>query len=429
MSHLPPCPVAIIGTGPYGLSLAAHLEARGVGYRIFGKPMDLWRNHVPKGMMLKSDGFASNLSAPVPGATLKDYCSHRHIQYADRGFPIPVADFVDYADWFRGEFVSHHDERMVADVAKTADGYLLTLEDGAVVAAEQVVLAVGISWFPVLPKEFSALSSDLVSHSYDHRTVDRFAGKKVVVLGGGASAVNLAYELEQVGADTTLLVRKDHVEFHERRRGKRGSLLYRLKMASSPIGPGWKTWICANLPQTFYSLPEKIRYRALRNHLKPAAGWFMRDRVEKKVPFVMGRRIESVRHEQAGLTLGLSDGAQLTCNHVICATGYDVSVKRLPFLRPELAGAITGPSGNSAVGRDFQTKVPGLYAIGPMAMDNFGPLLRFMAGAEYCSPVLAKTLARRVAMRAWRRRLAAMVRLLSPAAKPAASPVAASWPK
>ena len=418
MSQSPPCSVAIIGTGPYGLSLAAHLEARGVGYRIFGKPMDLWRNHVPKGMMLKSDGFASNLSAPVPGATLKDYCSQRHIQYADRGFPIPVADFVDYADWFRKDFVSQHDDRMVADVAKAGDGYRLTLEDGAVFTAEQVVLAVGISWFPVLPREFSALSSDLVSHSYDHRTVDQFAGKKVVVLGGGASAVNLAYELDLVGADTTLLVRKDHVEFHERRRGKRGSLLYRLKMASSPIGPGWKTWICANLPQTFYSLPEKIRYRALRNHLKPAAGWFMRDRVEKKVPFVMGRGIESVTKTPAGLTLGLSDGLTLDCDHVICATGYDVTVKRLPFLTQALADAVTGPSGNSFVKRDFQTRAPGLYAIGPMAMDNFGPLLRFMAGAEYSSPVLAKLLARRVALRAWRRRLSAIVQVLSPARRP-----------
>lgn len=421
MSQSPPCSVAIIGTGPYGLSLAAHLQARGVDYRIFGKPMDMWRNHVPKGMMLKSDGFASNLSAPVTGATLKDYCSARHIPYADKGFPIPVGDFVDYADWFRSKFVGHHDERMVADVAQTGDGYRLTLEDGAVFAADQVVLAVGITWFPTLPREFDGVSPALVSHSYDHRAVDQFAGRKVVVLGGGASAVNLAYELDLVGARATLLVRKEHVEFHERRRGRRGSLFYRLKMASSPIGPGWKTWICANLPLVFYALPEKIRNRALRNHLKPAAGWFMRDRVEKRVAFVMGRRIESVKTALAGMALGLSDGSQLDCDHVICATGYDISVKRLPFLGRELAGAITGPSGNTFVRRDFQTKVPGLYAIGPMAMDNFGPLLRFMAGAEYSSPRLAKLLARRAAMRAWRRRLSAIVRVLSPAGRPLAA--------
>ena len=55
------CDVAIIGAGPYGLSIAAHLKARGVGFRIFGNPMDFWLKHMPKGMRLKSEGFASTL--------------------------------------------------------------------------------------------------------------------------------------------------------------------------------------------------------------------------------------------------------------------------------------------------------------------------------------------------------------------------------
>ena len=33
---------AIIGTGPYGLSIAAHFRRRGIPYRIFGRPMDSW---------------------------------------------------------------------------------------------------------------------------------------------------------------------------------------------------------------------------------------------------------------------------------------------------------------------------------------------------------------------------------------------------
>lgn len=56
--------VAIIGAGPYGLSIAAHLRAYGIPFRIFGAPLDSWRRHMPVGMMLKSDGFASSLSAP-----------------------------------------------------------------------------------------------------------------------------------------------------------------------------------------------------------------------------------------------------------------------------------------------------------------------------------------------------------------------------
>ena len=62
--HEHSCDVAIIGAGPYGLSLAAHLAVANINLRIFGKTLDTWRHHMPKDMLLKSDGFASNISAP-----------------------------------------------------------------------------------------------------------------------------------------------------------------------------------------------------------------------------------------------------------------------------------------------------------------------------------------------------------------------------
>src|SRR5580692_4274627 len=66
---------AIIGAGPYGLSLAAHFRRRGIPFRIFGRPMDSWRAHMPKGMLLKSDGFASNISDPDDQFTLGKFCA------------------------------------------------------------------------------------------------------------------------------------------------------------------------------------------------------------------------------------------------------------------------------------------------------------------------------------------------------------------
>jgi hypothetical protein len=84
------CDVAIIGAGPYGLSLAAHLAAAGVDFRIFGKTLDSWRNHMPKDMHLKSDGFASNICAPGEAGTLKAYCAARKLDYADRARPVPL---------------------------------------------------------------------------------------------------------------------------------------------------------------------------------------------------------------------------------------------------------------------------------------------------------------------------------------------------
>ncbi|HEY5083325.1 MAG TPA: hypothetical protein VII48_02295, partial [Rhizomicrobium sp.] len=96
---------AIIGAGPYGLSLAAHLNAMGVPFRIFGHALTTWRNHMPAGMLLKSDGFASNLSSPDPASSLKAWCAAGGKAYDDTNWPVPLADFVDYSGWFQQTYV------------------------------------------------------------------------------------------------------------------------------------------------------------------------------------------------------------------------------------------------------------------------------------------------------------------------------------
>src|SRR5580704_12695153 len=90
------CRVAIIGAGPYGLSIAAHLKACGVDFRIFGSPMHTWTTQMPEGMRLKSEGFASSLYAPDSAFTLRDYCREQCIPYADLGLPVPLETFVAY---------------------------------------------------------------------------------------------------------------------------------------------------------------------------------------------------------------------------------------------------------------------------------------------------------------------------------------------
>jgi cation diffusion facilitator CzcD-associated flavoprotein CzcO len=80
--------VAIVGAGPYGLSIAAHLRGLGIPFRIFGRPMDSWVSHMPKGSCLKSDGFASNIYDPNSEFTLEKYCSEQGIEYAHMGIPV-----------------------------------------------------------------------------------------------------------------------------------------------------------------------------------------------------------------------------------------------------------------------------------------------------------------------------------------------------
>src|SRR5260221_7704574 len=119
--------VAIVGAGPYGLSLAAHLRKAGVSVRQFGLPMQLWRDFMPEGMFLKSQGFASNLSDPEGTHTLEAFCKATGRPYASYGLPVPLDTFVAYGQWFRDELVPDVEEVLVTDVARADGGFEVSL--------------------------------------------------------------------------------------------------------------------------------------------------------------------------------------------------------------------------------------------------------------------------------------------------------------
>ena len=110
--------VAIVGAGPYGLSIAAHLSAQGIEAAVFGAPMDSWRSGMPSGMRLKSEGFATNLSDPAGRFTLKAFCAGEGISYADIGVPVAVETFAAYGLAFQERFVPRLDNRFVRKIAR-----------------------------------------------------------------------------------------------------------------------------------------------------------------------------------------------------------------------------------------------------------------------------------------------------------------------
>ena len=393
--------IAIVGAGPYGLSLAAHLAAAaGASFRIFGKPMSTWRDHMPKGMQLKSEGFASNLSAPDRNSTLEAWCAAHGRPYSAQKVPVALADFVAYADWFTKTHVPTLESLNVTDIARAPHGYTLTLEDGQTVHARRTVMAVGITWFKNIPDALKALPADRVSHSFDHHDCSQFKGRHVTVLGAGASAVDTAIALAEAGAQVQILARRKVIPFHDAPDNEEPSILQQIQMPATGIGPGWRSFFCTQMPLVFHKLPQSMRLEVTRRHLGPAPGWFTREKVEGKIPAYLGEHLKRADMVEGRIALKIENeqgrSRIVMTDHVVAATGYKVDLNRLPFLDGELRDAVDQVENTPILSDNFEASVPGLYFLGLSAANSFGPLLRFMYGSEFAAPRLAAHLRRRI---------------------------------
>jgi len=388
---------AIIGAGPYGLSVAAHLRQRGIPFRIFGRPMDSWVGHMPKGMMLKSDGFASDIYDPERAFTLKQFCAERGIEYADTGVPVRLETFSAYGLAFRDRMVPELEDKLVASVDRVPDGFRLRLEDGETLEARSVVLAIGITHFAYIPESLASLPAEFLSHSARHREVEPFRGRSVVVIGGGASALDLAGLLHEAGAKVQLVSRRESLKFHSQPTGKPRSLWQQIRHPQSGLGPGMRSRFFANAPAAFYYLPERLRLEAVRRALGPSGGWFIRDKVMGKVPLHLGCTTQSVSVQNGKVHLSLQSAGgpqEIVTEHVIAATGYRVDMERLKFLSGEIRSKITAISGAPVLSSSFESSVPGLYFVGVAAANSFGPVMRFAFGAGFAARTVTRTLAK-----------------------------------
>ena len=388
---------AIVGAGPYGLSIAAHFHVLGVPHRIFGRPMDSWVSHMPKGMLLKSDGFASNLSDPRGDFSLKRFCFENGIDYADMGTPVRLETFSAYGRAFQERMVPDLEDKLVENVDRHEDGFVLTLEDGEEVRTKRVVFAVGITHFQHVPAVLQQLPSEFLSHSFQVSEVDGFQGQRVVVIGAGSSAIDLAALLYEAGADVQLVARARALLFHEKMpMDKPRSLWQKVRSPLSGLGPGIRSRMFADAPGVFRYLPENYRLQTVRTFLGPAGGWFAKEKVMGKVPLVLGSSLEraEISDRHVSLRLRSDDGStrSIDAEHVIAATGYKVDVSRLTFLNAVLRDKIKLLQGAPVLSSSFESSTSGLFFVGLAAANSFGPVMRFACGAGYTARRLSRKL-------------------------------------
>ncbi len=416
--------VAIVGAGPYGLSIAAHLRAAGVSFRIFGSPMQSWREQMPTGMLLKSDGFASNLSDPEGSFTLRHFCAEQQIPYHDTRIPVRLDTFTAYGLAFQKRFVPELEQKQVTAIDRIPGGFSLKLQNGEVAHARNVVLAVGISHFSYVPPDLAGLQAQFLSHSSAHSSVEEFRGRNVTVLGGGASAADLAAALSESGAHVTIVARCSSFRFHTGPPAAGRSLWERIRRPASGLGPGLQSRFFADFPSAFRHLPQALRLRLVQTTFGPAAGWTVKERIVGRVPMMLGYSVQraEVLNGQVRLLLTGPDGSDVEhlTDHVIAATGYRVDLRRLTFLSPEICSQLRTVEHAPVVSAGFESSVPGLFFVGVAAANTFGPVLRFAFGADFTARQVTSALQRSARSAADRRDSSAFANPVRPLSDPSA---------
>lgn len=387
--------VIVVGAGPYGLTTAAHLIGKGLNVAVFGKPMELWRNHMPKGMYLRSHWWATNLSDPQQKYTFARYFKMKSLA---EPYPVPISVFLDYALWFQKNAVPDVDETYVTSVERQNERFVVTLEDGRVVQATSVVMAVGVYYFCKRPDEYSGFPKELVSHAFDHGDYSQFKGKRVLVIGGGQSAVEYSALLLEDGEATDVhLVCRRSINWLARDRSDERSLWEQLSAPNSGIAPGWKNWVLEYIPYLFYRFPQVRKDRFMRSHFNAAASDWLRDRVLGKVDVNEKTSIIEMKEQDNGLAVSLSNGKTLQVDHVLLGTGYEVRLPYLSMLAPALASQIRVDQDIPLLNPWFESSVPGLYFTGLSTVRTFGPLYRFVVGTKAAGKRVASAAARHIA--------------------------------
>lgn len=380
--------LVVVGSGPYGLSIAAHASAAGLNVGVFGRTMDSWRHHMPKGMYLKSEPWSSNLSHPGGGHTLAAYCAERGVR-AQHGRPLPIETFTEYGTWFAQHATPEVDQQHVTALRPYLDHYQLRTEDGRTLYSRTVVLAVGVMPFVNHPARLAELPRESFSHSSDHRDLSVFRDQDVTVLGAGQSALETATLLGEEGARPRVVARAHALNWNSAPQPLDRPLPRRLLDPHCALGTGWPNWLWSQAPGAVRQLPAALRLRIAERSLGPAGAWWLRERCESRVPLRLGRTLRAASRAGSRVRLDLQTGdgrrERVETDHVIAATGFTPDLNRLELLHPTARAALRTLATSRAprLTSHFESTLPGLYFAGLLAAPAFGPSMRFVHGATF----------------------------------------------
>jgi hypothetical protein len=324
--------VALIGAGACGISAAKALADAGLSFQCFEKGDRVGGNWLFKNRNGLSSAYRS----------LHINTSRTRMQFRD--FPMPA----DYPDYPRHDLIARYFERYAEAfdlhrhirfettveraVPRAQGGFRLTLSGGAVEEFDALVVANGHHWDPAwpepaIPGDFTGL--ELHSHSYlDPDEPYALRGKRVLVVGMGNSAMDIACELGHPGAAQQVLLC-----------ARRGAWVLPKYAFGRPIDQGailprfLPRVLRRTLAELWYRLavgrPEDFGLPKPDHHLDQAHPTMSPDLLTRLGSGEI--RVKPALVKCEGQRVHFSDGSHEEVDAIIYATGYKVS---LPFLDP-----------------------------------------------------------------------------------------------
>lgn len=357
---------------------------------MFGKPMAFWAEKMPEGMLLRSPRVASNIADPTNACTLESY---EAAFGKPPSAPVPLQTFVNYGRWFSNQLTNNLDTREIASVRPEGQQFVVVLGDGETIRVRRVIVAAGIGPFKHKPEVFKHLDPALASHCYEGRSVRDFAGKRVVVIGAGQSALESAALLHEAGANVQVIAKIPQLRWigmHQwlHQLGPISSLLY----SYHDIGPAGISRLVA-MPHIMKYIPLSLRDKIGARAIRPAGSKWLPERLTN-VKLTTGKMVVEARAFGDEVRMKLDDGSECSAQHVLMGTGYDVNVSKYEFMSPDLLKKLKVFGGYPVLSAGFSSSIPGLHFIGAPAARSFGPLMRFVTGTTFTSRELTAYLSR-----------------------------------
>ena len=150
--------------------------------------------------------------------------------------------------------------------------------------------------------------------------------------------------LHEQDADVDVVGRGRELNWHGVPPPLERPVIDRIRAPIGGLGVGWSSWLAEHLAPVFYSMPASKRVELVGRTFGPAAAWWLRDRIEGKVPVHLGRTVHAARPKAGSveLTLAGSDGEELLSTDYVISPrpGIAFDLGRLAFLDTSLRDEI-----------------------------------------------------------------------------------------